>query len=68
MTAAALTREEAAERLQVSLRTIDRRLADGTLTRRRFGGVVRIDPAEVEAIITGRKPRRRTPARVIDLT
>lgn len=64
-----LTKQQAAAELTVSLRTIDRMLADGKLTPRRIGPrLVRIDCAEIEQIKTGRKPRRRTPARVIDLT
>lgn len=37
-----LTRRQAAERAGVSLRTVDRLLADGTLTRVRTRGPVRV--------------------------
>lgn len=46
-----LTRVSAAERGKVSLRTLDRMLADGTLTRHRRRGRVLIDSAELDAAL-----------------
>lgn len=47
-----LTREEAAEKLGVSLSTIDRYLRDGTLRRVKIGKrIVRIESAQIESLI-----------------
>lgn len=48
-----LTIEQVCELLQLSRSTVNRRLADGTFTRLKIGGVVRIARAEIEA------PKRR---------
>lgn len=43
---------EAAERLNVSVKTCRRRIADGSLTAYRFGPqLIRLDPAEVDAVL-----------------
>ncbi len=49
-----LTRQEAAERLRVSLPTINRMLNDGRLKRSSLGSsrLVRISEASIEALIT----------------
>lgn len=54
-----LTRQEAAERAGVHLRTVARWLAEGTLTGHRVRGRhrVRIDASEVDSV-TGQAPRR----------
>jgi excisionase family DNA binding protein len=44
-----LTAAEAAERLGISLRTVRRRIADGTLPAVRIGGSVRIPVSAIEA-------------------
>lgn len=44
-----LTRREAANRLRVSLDTIDRGIADGTLPVKRIGRIVRIAAPDVDA-------------------
>lgn len=44
-----LSQAQAAEMLGVSVRTLRRRLADGTLTGRRFGRLIRVDVREIEA-------------------
>lgn len=47
-----LNREEAAEKLGVSLSTIDRYLRDGTLRRVKIGKrIVRIESAQLESLI-----------------
>jgi excisionase family DNA binding protein len=50
-----LTRQEAAERAGISLRTVDRMLADGTLTGRRVRGRyrVKIDQTELDLAMEG---------------
>ncbi|MEM8865514.1 MAG: helix-turn-helix domain-containing protein [Planctomycetota bacterium] len=48
--AAHLTREELAERLKVSVRTIDQAVATGAINPVRFGRAVRFSIAEVERI------------------
>jgi excisionase family DNA binding protein len=50
-----LTRAEAAERAGISLRTVDRMLADGTLTGRRVRGRyrVKIDRTELDLAMEG---------------
>lgn len=48
-----LTRKEAAERLKVSLPTVNRMLNDGRLTRYRLSSrIVRVSEASIEALIT----------------
>lgn len=42
-----LTRQEAADLLRVSVKTIDRRLADGTLKGRKVGRSVRVSRASL---------------------
>lgn len=50
-----LTKREAADRLRVSLRTIDRYLADGTLTPVRLSSrATRIMSSDIQALISGR--------------
>lgn len=46
-----LTRKEAVERGKVGLRTVDRMLAEGTLTRHRRRGRVFIDAVELDAAL-----------------
>ena len=65
---ALLTRAEAAQRLRISLATLDRRIADGKLKPRRNGRRVLLLADDVELMATGVRPRRKQPARVIDLT
>ncbi len=47
-----LTRNEAAERLKVSLATIARWLADGTIKSSKIAGTVRISEAEIQRLLT----------------
>jgi excisionase family DNA binding protein len=59
-----MTRAEAAERLRVPVKTIDLWLAQGRLTRHHVGGArknapVRLDRAEVEALVVPEPGRRR---------
>jgi excisionase family DNA binding protein len=49
-----LTRNEAAERLKVSLPTIARWLADGTVKSSKIAGTVRISEAEIQRLLTPR--------------
>ena len=53
------TVREVAELLAVSRSTVERLLADRTLTRVKVRRAVRIPAAEVDALIAGRKPKRR---------
>lgn len=46
-----LTRSELADRLAVSLRTVDALLASGRLPHFRLGRCVRFEPAAVEALL-----------------
>src|SRR6185295_19259551 len=48
-----LTREEAAEALRVSVRQLDRLIAEGTIPAVRFGGSVRIRTADLETWLRG---------------
>jgi excisionase family DNA binding protein len=48
-----LTRKEAAERLHISIPTIDRMLRDRELSRRHIRGAVRIPLSEIETIMHG---------------
>lgn len=52
-----LTRAEAAERLGMSVKSVDRMLRRGDLPAIRFGTAVRIDPRDLEDLI--RKARDR---------
>ena len=63
-----MTRADAAQRLRISLTTLDRRIAAGKLKPRRNGRLVFLLATEVELMATGTRPRRKQPARVIDLT
>ena len=45
------TRFEVAERLKVSLSTVDRWLAEGTLNKVQIGGSVRITEAEIQRLL-----------------
>ena len=47
-----LTRNEAAQRLKVSLPTIARWLADGTIKHCKIAGTVRIPEAEIQRLLT----------------
>lgn len=49
-----LTRQETADWLKVSTKTLHRWEQDGTLTPIRLGGVVRYREADVRALIDGR--------------
>lgn len=49
-----LTRQEAAEKLHLSIPTIDRMLRDGELVYRKIRRAVRIPLSEVEAVMQGR--------------
>lgn len=52
--ASRLTREEAAEALNLSVSTIDRYLKDGTLPKRKLGKrFVWIDRADIDALLKG---------------
>jgi len=53
-----LTRAEAARRLGVSLPTVDRCLADGSLPRRKIRGAVRIPASAIENILQGKEVAR----------
>ena len=53
------TVREVAELLAVSRSTVERLLADRTLTRVKVRRAVRIPAAEVDALIAGRTPKRR---------
>ena len=48
-----LSVRETAERLNVSVATVRRYIRDGRLPAVRVGGVVRIDPAELEVYVYG---------------
>jgi len=50
-----LTTRQAAERLAISLRTLERLAASGELRAVRFGRSVRIDSADLAAFIESRK-------------
>ena len=65
---ALLTRAEAAQRLRISLATLDRRIAEGKLKPRRNGRRVLLLADEVEYLATGTRPRRKQPTQIIDLT
>lgn len=52
------SKREVAARLGISTKTVDRRLTDGTLTRHRIGGLVRISWAEVDALLNPKRRRR----------
>ena len=59
-----LTRHQAAEILQVSLASVNRRIKDGTLRSYKISPrLVRIDPASVEALMQG---ERQTTAAVTE--
>ena len=45
------TLQEAADRLRVHPRTLRRRIAAGSLNAYRIGTVIRLDPAEVDALL-----------------
>lgn len=47
-----ITLEQAAERTQLSVRTIRRYIAQGKLTAYRAGRVIRLLPADVDALFT----------------
>lgn len=49
-----LTRKEAAAALNISMPTLDRSLRDGSITKRRIRGSVRIPESAVLAIVTGK--------------
>lgn len=55
MAATLLTRQEAAERVSCSVATIDRRIRNGELPARRSGRLVRIDPADLDAMFSDPK-------------
>lgn len=56
-----LTRQEAADRAGVDIRTVDAWLADGTLTRYRVGRrAVRIDAGQLDAVRTPTPDASRT--------
>lgn len=56
-----LTRQQAVDRAGRSLRTVDRWLADGLLTRHLTGtGHVRIDPDELDALLAPVPDAQRT--------
>jgi excisionase family DNA binding protein len=49
---ATISQADAAARLHVSVKTIRRRIAEGTLTAYRVGPkLIRLDPAEVDALL-----------------
>lgn len=47
-----LTLEQAAERWQVSTRTLRRRIAEGRLTAYRHGRAIRLKPEDVDTLFT----------------
>ena len=51
-----LSREEAAKRLNVSVRTVDRAIARGELKSRRLGARVLVPVAEIERCATDNDP------------
>ena len=51
-----LSREEAAKRLNVSVRSVDRAIARGELTARHFGARVLAPVAEIERCASGDDP------------
>lgn len=54
----AWTRQEVATTLGISLRTVDRRIGDGTIRTIRLGGrAVRITDDEVQRILKGEAPQ-----------
>lgn len=50
---------DAARYLGCSVDTIERHVKDGTLTARKLGGLVRIDVREIDAVMEGKRRRRR---------
>lgn len=54
-----LRKPTAAVYLDCSVDTIDRLIADGTLTARRLRGDYRLDRQEIDAYMSGRRRRRR---------
>lgn len=54
-----LSIDEVCRRLKVSTRTVTRWLKNGVLTRYWEGGAVRMDPAEVDAIVVWRHDKTR---------
>jgi excisionase family DNA binding protein len=57
-----LTREETADLLNVSLRSVDRLCARGELRKGRAGGIVRIERVSVEGYLAKMFGRAETPA------
>lgn len=55
MAATLLTRKQAAEIVGCDIRTIDRRIRSGELPARRSGRLVRIDPADLDAMFSDPK-------------
>jgi excisionase family DNA binding protein len=55
-----LTRQQAADQLAVSLRTIDSLIASGDLPCVKIGRSARIRPAALEGFIESRETRRNT--------
>ena len=50
-----MSRREAAAYLRVSQRKLDQMIADGELARAKFGSSVRIDRADLDALIAKKK-------------
>lgn len=53
-----LTKTEAAERLSIHVRTIDRWASAGLLKLYRQGGIIRFKAEDVDAAMMGEEPRR----------
>ncbi|MGV8972267.1 MAG: helix-turn-helix domain-containing protein [Rhodoglobus sp.] len=53
-----LTVAQVCDLLQLSRSTVNRRLADGTFTRAKVGGAVRIPRAELDALTPPKRRRR----------
>lgn len=51
-----LTRTEAAVRLRVHVRTLDKYLASGDIVTIRIGGKVMVRVSEIDAIVAGLRP------------
>ena len=58
-----LSAKEVASLVGVSLRTVRRWIAEGTLPAARVGGVVRIRRRDLERVLTPPSPRPRRPTR-----
>ncbi|GAB4083805.1 hypothetical protein GCM10028784_04350 [Myceligenerans cantabricum] len=50
---------EAAQTFQISVKTLRRRIADGTITGYKIGGLVRVDPDELAKALVSTIPTVR---------